>query len=452
MAEASLPPTDSPKGAFHRQLGVAALVAYGLAYIAPVAPLSTLGLVWQASNGLMALSYLLGGVCMGFTALSYALMVREVTSAGSVYGFARSVLGPFWGFVAGWQILLDYLLIPAFVYVVMAVALSQIMPGVDRAVWIVALAVFTSSVNWFGMRSTTSVSFVSVAAQVVVMIALVAVAAIAQARLHGVASALGTAPLWRNPLPLHGVLAGTSICVMSFLGFDAVSTLAEDTADRSGRTLGRAILAVLGLATLFFVVLTWVLGNAMVGRQFHSLDAASFELAGQLAGPWAMLGLAWFYAIVVGFTNALPMQVGVARVLYAMGRDRQLPQALARLHPRHNTPHVAMLASTAVSLAVALVMRQQVEQLAAFVNFGALAGFTLLHVCVLVHFARHPDRRRVLLHVISPVLGIVVVGAVLAGMNGHALELGMVWFVAGLALWLLRVRHTGAAITTAPKG
>lgn len=442
---------------FHRQLGLAALVAYGLAYIAPVAPLSTLGLVWQASGGLIALSYLLGGVCMVFTALSYALMVREVQSAGSVYGFARSVLGPFWGFVAGWQILLDYLLIPAFVYVVMAVALSQIMPEVDRAVWIVALAVFTSWVNWFGVRSTTSVSFVSVAAQVVVMIVLVAVAALAQSALHhadpaAYGSALGTAPLWRDPLPLHGVLAGTSICVMSFLGFDAVSTLAEDTADRSGRTLGRAILAVLGLATLFFVVLAWVLGNAMAGRHFHNLDAASFELAGQLAGPWAMLGLAWFYAIVVGFTNALPMQVGVARVLYAMARDRQLPQALARLHPRHNTPHVAMLASTAVSLTVALVLRQQVEQLAAFVNFGALAGFALLHVCVLAHFARRPDRRRLLPHVVSPVLGIVVVIAVLAGMNAHALTLGVVWFCAGLLLWWLRVRHTGAAKIAAPEG
>jgi amino acid transporter len=315
------------------------------------------------------------------------------------------------------------------------------------------LTVFTSCVNWFGVRSTTSVSFVSVAAQVVVMILLVVVAALAQAEQHGpgvsaLGSAFGTAPLWRDPLPLHGVLAGTSICVMSFLGFDAVSTLAEDTADRSGRTLGRAILAVLGLATLFFVVLSWVLGNAMAGRQFHSLDAASFELAGQLAGPWAMLSLAWFYAIVVGFTNALPMQVGVARVLYAMGRDRQLPQALARLHPKHNTPHVAMLASTAVSLVVALAMRQQVEQLAAFVNFGALAGFTLLHVCVLAHFARHPQRRKVLPHVVSPVLGIAVVVAVLSGMNVHALVLGLVWFCAGLALWWLRVRHTGAAITT----
>ena len=150
--------------ALRRNLGFGALVAYGLAYIAPIAPLSTLGLVWQTSHGLIALAYLLGGLCMAFTAFSYAAMVREIRSAGSVYGFARAVLGPFAGFMAGWLILLDYLLIPAFVYVVMSVALQQLLPGVDRGVWIVALVAFTFAVNWFGVKTTASVSFASVVA------------------------------------------------------------------------------------------------------------------------------------------------------------------------------------------------------------------------------------------------------------------------------------------------
>jgi len=423
-----------------RQLGFGALDAYGLAYIAPVAPLSTLGIVWQASDGLIALSYLLGGLCMAFTAFSYAAMVREVRTAGSVYGFARAVLGPFAGFMAGWLILLDYLMIPAFVYVVMAVALEQLMPGVDRAVWIVALIGFTSAVNWFGVKSTAAVSFASVVTQVAAVAVLVGGAAVALWRAKG-AAGLGMAPIYHAPFHWAPVLAGTSICVMSFLGFDAVSTLAEDTADRSGRTLGRAILAVLVLATVFFVGTAFVLGNAMVGAHFRNLDAAAYELAGMIGGPWAALGLAWFYALVVGFTNALPMQVGVARVLYAMGRDGQLPGFLARLHPRHNTPHVAMIISTAISLAVALWMRGDMDRLASFVNFGALVGFAMLHVCVLVHFARRPEARRWAWHGVSPVLGIAVVGAILWGMNGGALRLGLGWMVAGMVYW--GVRHWG---------
>ena len=420
-------------------------MAYGLAYIAPISPLSTLGLVWAASHGMLALAYLLGGLCMAFTAFSYAAMVREVHSAGSVYGFARVVLGPFAGFVAGWMILLDYLLIPAFVYVVMAVALGELMPGIDRGVWIVLLAAFTTAVNWFGIGSTAKVSFGAVVAQVGVMIALLVLAAYVRLHRSGLAG-LGLAPFYHAPFSLGAVLAGTSICVMSFLGFDAVSTLAEDTADRSGRTLGRAILLVLAFATALFVISAWVLGNAMMGAHFNSLDAAAYELAGQMGGVWAGVALAWAYAILVGFSNALPMQVGVARVLYAMARDRQLPAALARLHPRHNTPHVAMLASTAVSVVVALWLREAMDQLAAFVNFGALFGFALIHVCVMVHFAR-AERRNWLTHMVSPLLGIGVVLANRSNMTQAALVLGVVWLVTGLLWWRFRIVRLGHLVT-----
>lgn len=421
------------------QLGFWHLVGYGLALIAPTAPLNTLGVVWSKAQGLIALSYLLGGVCMAFTALSYAVMVREVRSAGSLYGFARAALGPFPGFMGGWMILLDYLMIPSLIYVIMAVALGQLVPQVDRGLWIVILLSFTTVVNWFGMRSTSAFNAVSVILQIVVVGALVA----AGIQFLGPARAFSPAPVWADPLPWHPVLAGTSVCVLSFLGFDAVSTLAEDTADGTGRTLGRAILAVLALATLFFGLSTWVLGNAMVGRHFISLDAAHYELAGIIMGAWASTGLAWFTAIIVGFTNALPTQVGVARVLYAMARDGQLQAGFARIHRRYNTPWVAMLASTALSLVVALAFRNALDFLATLVNFGALTGFGLLHVCVLVRFWR-AGRRNLLLHVVSPALGLAVIAVILMGMGPWALGLGCAWLVIGLVWWMVAARHASA--------
>jgi amino acid transporter len=145
-------------------------------------------------------------------------------------------------------------------------------------------------------------------------------------------------------------------------------------------------------------------------------------------------------AIIVGFTNALPMQVGVARILFAMGRDRQLPAVLARLHPRHGTPHVAMLVSTLLSLAVALLMRDHIDTLASLVNFGALSAFVLLHLSVLVHWRRRAEQRRWFAHVAVPVLGVAVVGAVLYGMHSVALQAGATWLVIGLlyGVWLRR--------------
>src|ERR1700692_2480034 len=138
--------------ALRRTLTYFDLVVYGIAYVTPFGVLQSLGFVWQESHGLMVLAYVLGTICMYFAAKSYAMMTETITNAGSLYGFARHALGPFVGFVAGWMILLDYLLMPAFVYVVMAVALGSLMPQVDRAVWILLVAGITLGVNWLGIK------------------------------------------------------------------------------------------------------------------------------------------------------------------------------------------------------------------------------------------------------------------------------------------------------------
>jgi amino acid transporter len=425
-----------------RSLGYWDLVLYGLAYIAPFAPLNTLGFVWNESGGLIVLAYALGGVCMYFTAQSYATMTEVLPTAGSVYGFARYCLGTFAGFMAGWMILLDYLLIPAFVYVLMAVALETLLPGVDRAVWIVLLAAATTGVNWFGITFTSRANFIAVAAQVIVLFLFMAFAV---AALH---AGKGTGALTLKPVfdaasfyPAK-IFSATSICVMSFLGFDAVSTLAEEVRGGDRRVVGRAIIAVLVLSAAFFVVLTWILGNLMSGLAIKDPAAAVYELAAWAIAPWMAALLAWTNAIVVGLSNALPMQVGVARVVFAMGRDRQLPSAFARLHPRYNTPYVGMLVTAAISLGVALAMKNRLDDLASIVNFGALSGFLLLHVSVLRRFALQQRSRHFVAHWIVPIGGIVVVLAVFSGMSAPAMKVGVGWLTAGLAYGLvLRAKH-----------
>jgi amino acid transporter len=415
-----------------RSLSYWDLVLYGLAYIAPFAPLSTLGFVWSESNGLIVLAYLLGGVCMYFTARSYATMSEALPSAGSVYGFARHSLGPYAGFLAGWMILLDYLLIPAFVYVLIAVALQTLLPGVDRGVWIVLLIAATTAVNWFGITVTSRVNFASVAIQVAVLAVFVAlcVGALHQGKGNG---ALTLAPVFDPRLFDAGkIFSATSICIMSFLGFDAVSTLAEEVQGGDRRVVGRAIIAVLVLAAVFFVLVTWVLGNLLPGVRIRDQSAAVYELAAWAVGPWMAAVLAWTYALVVGLSNALPMQVGVARVAFAMGRDRQLPRALARIHPRYHTPYVGMLVTAAISLAVALYMKNKLDDLASIVNFGALSGFFFLHLSVLARFAWRLGSRDWAIHWIVPTCGILVVSLVFAGMSALAVKVGVSWLAAGL--------------------
>lgn len=418
------------------------LVLYGLAYIAPFAPLSTLGFVWKESNGLIVLAYLLGGVCMYFTAQSYATMTEQLPTAGSVYGFARQCLGSFPGFIAGWMILLDYLLIPSFVYVLIAVALETLLPGIDRAVWILLLVAATTGVNWFGITVTARANFASVAIQTVVLLGFMVLGVFALYAGKG-NGGLTFEPVF-DPVKFDAgkIFTATSICIMSFLGFDAVSTLAEEVEGGNRRVVGRAIIAVLLLSAVFFVGLTWVLGDLLPGISIKDPAAAVYELAAWATGHWTAAVLAWTYAAVVGLSNALPMQVGVARVVFAMGRDRQLPSALARIHPRYHTPYVGMLVTAAISLAVALFMKNRLDDLASIVNFGALSGFLFLHVSVLARFAFKLRSRAWGTHWLVPVCGIVVVLAVFSGMSALAVKVGCLWLSVGLLYGaLLKAKH-----------
>jgi amino acid transporter len=238
------------------------------------------------------------------------------------------------------------------------------------------------------------------------------------------------------------IFSATSICIMSFLGFDAVSTLAEEVRGGDRRVVGRAIIAVLVLSAVFFVCLTWVLGDLLPGVAIKDPAAAVYELAAWATGPWTAVVLAWAYAVIVGLSNALPMQVGVARVVFAMGRDRQLPSALARIHPRYQTPYVGMLVTVAISVGVALAMKNRLDDLASIVNFGALSGFLLLHVSVLARFAVKLRSRNWLAHWAVPICGIIVVLAVFSGMNALAAKVGISWLLIGLLYGaVLKAKH-----------
>jgi len=184
----------------------------------------------------------------------------------------------------------------------------------------------------------------------------------------------------------------------------------------------------------------------MSGFAIKDPAAAVYELAAWAVGPWASLLTAWAMATVVGLTNALPMQVGVARVLYAMGRDRQLPAILAKVHPTHGTPYVGMLVTTAISISVALVMRYQMDELVSIVNFGALSGFMLLHVSVIVLFWFKARSGRWIVHLVVPVSGIIVVLAVLSGMSSLAMMLGVTWLIVGLVYGTILAKRRRAEL------
>ena len=437
------PPTRGMRvESLRRTLSYRDLLIYGLAYVSPFGVLQSLGYVWQESNGLIVLAYALGTICIYFTAKSYALMTDTVPSAGSVYGFARHALGPFTGFIAGWMILLDYLLLPAYVYVVMAVALGTLIPPVDRGIWILILSATTLGINWFGVRVSQRFNLTSVALQLAILAVLMLLSLVAI--YHGKGNGTLTwRPLYAPELfHAKSIFAATSLCIMSFLGFDAISTLSEEVESDDRRVVGRAIIGVLFLSAALFALLSWILGDLMSGISLRDPAAAIYEVAAWAIGPWLALVIAWAMATFVGLASALPIQIGVARIMYAMGRDRQLPAVLAKLHPRYGTPYVGMLFTAALSVAVALVMRYHLDELVSIINFGALSGFLLLHVSVITLFWFKRRSGQWVVHLVVPSVGIIVVLAVLSGMSSLAMVFGLSWLCVGLVYgWMLRKRH-----------
>jgi amino acid transporter len=288
---------------------------------------------------------------------------------------------------------------------------------------------------------------------VAVALQLVILAVLMLFSLHAIYHGRGNGGLTLRPLyapelfHATSIFAATSLCVMSFLGFDAISTLSEEVKSGDRRLVGRAIVAVLFLSAALFAVLSWILGDLLSGFAIKDPAAAIYEVVDWAIGPWLSLTIAWAMATFVGLASALPIQVGVARVLFAMGRDRQLPAVLAKVHPKYGTPYVGMLATAAISIGVALAMRYHMDELTSIINFGALSGFLLLHVSVIALFWFKARSGRWIVHLLVPVAGIIVVLAVLSGMSSLAMMLGLSWLAVGLAYGTVLTKRRRAELT-----
>lgn len=423
-----------------RALTLGDLIVYGMIFMVPIAPFSVFGFVWHDARGMVALAYLIGLAGMLFTALSYAAMSQAFPLAGSVYAYVQRGLHEFAGFLAGWLILLDYILVPALLYLFSAVALQPILPSVPAWGWLVGFVSFNAAANLLGIRFTARLYKLLLALELLTLALFVACGAMA---LHAGAGRLTLAPLYdpRN-FALSTVAGATSIAVLSFLGFDGISTLSEESAG-ARNAIARATLLSLVLIGALFVLQTWIAADLARGMRFSSAATAFYEIAARAGGP--ALSLTAILAVVISFgiANAMAAQAAVARVLFAMARDRKLPAVLAAVHPRFKTPYVSTLLVAGVSLLVGLLFTHRIDDLTRVVNFGALTSFALLHLAVAWHHVVRQRSGAWIRHLVFPLAGLAVILYVLYGMNLDAKVLGGCWIAAGILYYLVLAARMG---------
>ncbi|QKW33411.1 APC family permease [Actinomadura sp. NAK00032] len=437
-----------------RSLGFRDLVVYGLIFMVPIAPFGIFGSVFEGAGGMVALAYAVGMLAMLFTAASYAQMSRAFPMAGSVYTYAgRGIAAPV-GFLAGWMILLDYVLVPGLLYLIASVAMNSLVPGVPVWLWLAAFVVLNTVVNFFGIEMTARINRVMLLAELVILLIFlgVGVVALAQGKGHGGGS---LTPIYNGDTFSWGLVFGAvSIAVLSFLGFDGISTLAEENRE-SARAIGRSMVAALVLVGLLFIVQTWVASllvpdpDALV-KDGDPDGTAFYDAARVAGGAWLAKLTALATAIAWGFANSLVAQAATSRLLYAMARDRQLPRFLAKVHPTRRVPVNATLLVAAVSLVLGLYMAERddgITLLSSLVNFGAMTAFLTLHVSVVVHYVVRSGSRDWWRHLVAPAIGFLILGYVVINAKVAAQKLAFLWLAVGAAVLVaLLVMHRRPAL------
>ncbi|MFV8129236.1 APC family permease [Streptomyces syringium] len=437
----SAPPSDGD-GTLRRTLSFRDLVVYGLLFIAPMAPVGVFGTLDAKSHGAVALVYLVATVAMAFTAFSYAQMVRVAPQAGSVFTYARLGLGEGAGFVAGWMAMLDYLLIPAVAYLFSGIAMHALVPGVHQWVWTAIAVVVTTALNLSGVRAAALVGFLVLAMEIVVLLVFLVAAVVALAQ-------DGARRGWLSPLTGEGgfsmtaVLGAVSVAVLSYLGFDAIASFAEEATGGSER-VARAVLTCLVVAGVLFVAQTYLaallapMSPAELAAKPENQGSAFYDTVDSATGTWLHDLVAVSKAIGAAFA-ALAGQAAAGRLLFAMARQRRLPNLLAKVDRGSGVPRLALLAAAAVTLVAAVWAARRddgLDRLVSVVDVGALAAFALLHLSVIGWFAvrKRGGAPRPVRHVLLPLLGLVVTVAVIVEAAATARFVGAVWLAAGLGV------------------
>ena len=432
-----------------RSLGLFDLLAYGLVFITPIAPVAVFGIVFNASDGMVPLVYVIGLVAMVFIALSYMAMADAFPVAGSVYAYAARSLGPAFGFLAGWAILLDYLLIPTLAYVVSAIAIASVYPQISKPLCVVVMVVIATVINYLGIETTARTSFVLLAFQIVVL------AYFGVAGWQGIAHHLGgahlsLAPFYNPALLTPGLVFGAlSLAVLSFLGFDAISTLSEESRHGSG-AIGRATMLSLCLSALLFVAQTWIACLFLSGRTSlaagDATNNAFYDVSALIGGPPLKYLLAVPGVFLSSLAGAVTAQAATARLLFGMARDGRLPSALAHVDPERKVPTRTILLVAGITLVTGVFLSDRLELLTSMVSFGALLGFLMLQVSVVAHFVWRKKSRKWLQHLIAPAIGFAIIAYVLFNAEPNAKIAGGVWMTCGvIALIVFKLLRRPAA-------
>jgi amino acid transporter len=431
-----------------RSMSLTDVVVYGLIYMVPLAPIAVFGFIYNFSGGMVATVYMVAAVAMYFSAVSYCEMAKEFPVAGSVYSYVRFGAGRFLGFMSGWAILLDYLLLPGLLFIFAAAAMHLQIPAIPEWVWIPIFVVISTVINLRGITFTARVNMACLYIQLAVLTVFTigVAAALLAGRVH-----LSLDPIYRRDvfsIPL--IFSAIPIAALSYIGFDAISTLNEE-ARGGGETVSKATMIVLFAVAAMFVLQVYLAALFVpAGTQYDAESAvtAFYDIATIAVGSWFKVVVTLVSALIAILANAIVSQATTSRLLFSMARDRQIPGFLAAVDQRRKVPVRAILLVAVLSTAVGMVALAKSDLVTSIVTFGSLTAYALLHVAVMRYFAARAGRVSWFAHRISPILGIAILIYALWSASAEAKTLSGIWLAAGAIIYLSRKIPPDATLET----
>jgi putrescine importer len=432
--------TTAPAGAPHlrRVLTLWDLILYGIIVIQPTAPMPAYGVFSNAGQGHVVTSILIAMIAMVFTAMSYGRMARVYPSAGSAYTYVGRELHPSLGYVTGWGMTMDYIVNPLICTIWSAKAMADLLGGTRFQLpypgftWPIIFAGLFTVLNLRGVKTSARINSTLCAIMGAVILAFFWCTIRYVFHLPQYPESYFLRPFY-NPetFTVGRVFHGTSVAVLTYIGFDGISTLSEEV-DNPKRNIF--------LATVLVCLITGLLASAEVyGAQLLSrqyLFPASevenaFSHVAAIAGGTLLTKAISVTLLIATIGSGMGSQLGAARLLYGMGRSGAIPKKFfGAIHPRTRVPANNVVFVGLIALVGAFFISY--DNGAELLNFGALIAFMGVNVAALTHYyIRSEDRR--LEQMLSPVLGFIICFCIWISLSHLALLAGSIWMAAGIA-------------------
>jgi len=435
-----MPTIEEPK--LKRELGLWDVVFYGIILIQPIAAVGLFGIASRESSGHMVTTLLIGMVAMMFTAVSYGRMASRYPSAGSAYTYVGIGLNKHLGFLAGWSMFLDYLIIPVINTIYGALTLQRLMPGIPFAVWVVLFVSFITVLNLLGIKSTKQSNKILLFVMMVIIMIFIVQAIDFIIAKYGMGGLLSTKPIY-NPETFNfgAVMTATSFAVLTYIGFDGVTTLAEDVKNPKVNMLWAPVLVCLftGLFSglqIYLAQQVWLEFDT-----FPNLETAFFDVAERVGGIFLFNAIA-VVLFIACLGSGMAGLMGAARLLFGMGRDGVLPRnVFYHLSAKRSTPVYNILILGVLTIIGSLFLGYQ--NAAELLNFGAFLAFMGVNLAAFRRFtlrAEKGEMRSVILNAVLPLLGFLVCFGIWISLPLTAKVMGGVWLCIGIVYLAIRTK------------